>query len=323
MSAPPELARLELGLLQTLRALLESGGVSEAARLLGRSQPSTSRALARLRTLLGDPLLVSDGRGMQRTARARALQPRVAAAVSALEALFVPPAPFEPATEQGTLRVAGSEAGVALALVPWLARLREEAPGLSARVEAVRLESVGALQRGELELAVSPFAQVEGVEHLVTRPLLAEPYVCALREGHPALAGAWDLERYLALSHVMVSAGSPGRSSVQLALQRLARTRRVALAVPSFSAALGLVRDTELVASVPGRLARAAGLRVRPLPLEVEPMRLHLWWHPRNTSDARHRWLREGLRAACASNRETRVGSASARGIQTRRGAKR
>nr|MDQ3034011.1 LysR family transcriptional regulator [Myxococcota bacterium] len=52
------LAAVDLNLLVALDALLEERSVTRAARRLGLSQPAASHALARLRELAGDPLLV-------------------------------------------------------------------------------------------------------------------------------------------------------------------------------------------------------------------------------------------------------------------------
>ena len=69
-----DLRQLDLNLLVTLDALLETSSVTRAAARLGVGQPATSHALGKLRDLFGDPLLVRAGRGMALTPRARALQ---------------------------------------------------------------------------------------------------------------------------------------------------------------------------------------------------------------------------------------------------------
>src|SRR5262245_13388039 len=53
-----KLAAIDLNLLVALKALLGERHVTRAARELGLSQSATSHALARLRELFGDPLLV-------------------------------------------------------------------------------------------------------------------------------------------------------------------------------------------------------------------------------------------------------------------------
>src|SRR5258705_154534 len=68
----------DLNLLRTLDALLAAGSVPGAAERLHLSVPATSHALARLRELTGDPLLVRAGRRMVPTPRAVALREPVA-----------------------------------------------------------------------------------------------------------------------------------------------------------------------------------------------------------------------------------------------------
>ena len=52
-------------------AALEEQHVSRAAERLAMSQPAVSRALARLRTMLGDPLLVRTSAGFVLSSRAQ------------------------------------------------------------------------------------------------------------------------------------------------------------------------------------------------------------------------------------------------------------
>jgi len=60
----------DLNLLAALVALVDERSVTAAARRIGVSQPAASAALARLRDLLRDDVLVRVGRGMEPTARA-------------------------------------------------------------------------------------------------------------------------------------------------------------------------------------------------------------------------------------------------------------
>src|SRR5687768_10944939 len=71
------LSAIDLNLLVVLRALLSERHVTRAAALVGLSQSATSHALARLRELYGDELLVRKGRGLVLTPRALALLPEL------------------------------------------------------------------------------------------------------------------------------------------------------------------------------------------------------------------------------------------------------
>jgi DNA-binding transcriptional LysR family regulator len=81
-SAPPD-----MNLLVTLDALLSEGSVTGAAQRLNLSSPAMSRQLARIRHLLGDPVLVRAGRGLVPTPRAQALRERLRMLVAEAEAL--------------------------------------------------------------------------------------------------------------------------------------------------------------------------------------------------------------------------------------------
>ena len=71
------LAGLDLNLLPALEALLRRRNVTHAAADVGLSQPAMSRALARLREIFDDPLLVRARGGLAPTPAAEALAPRL------------------------------------------------------------------------------------------------------------------------------------------------------------------------------------------------------------------------------------------------------
>src|SRR5215813_6364077 len=80
----------DLNLLVTLDILLREGSVARAAQKLRLSPSAMSRALARLRQTLGDPLLVRAGRGLVPTPRALALRAEVSQLVQNAEAVLRP-----------------------------------------------------------------------------------------------------------------------------------------------------------------------------------------------------------------------------------------
>ncbi|MFT3924579.1 MAG: LysR family transcriptional regulator [Myxococcales bacterium] len=292
------LAGVELSLLLALREMLATQSVTVAARRLDTTQPNLSRLLARARVLFADPLLVPVGRRMERTPRARELQPRLEQALDSMRRLLSP-APL-PGDEPRVVHVAASDYALKVVLEPWLQRLRREAPGVVVRVQPVGADSIDPLARGEIDLAIAPRLPLEGIEQFVLRKVLDDRLVCVVRRKHPRVRGELTLSGYLDLAHVMVSSGRPTPSNVQVALHRLGKTRQVALTVPSFLAALALVQASDLAAALPERLVRAMGAPVTcyPLPFRIDPISLHLAWHPRRSTDPSHRWLRDGILAA-------------------------
>jgi DNA-binding transcriptional LysR family regulator len=78
---------MDLNLLVVLDAVLQEQSVSRSAGQLNLSVPAVSRALGRLQAELGDPLMVRSGRGLEPTAVAVDLKPRVRALISQARAL--------------------------------------------------------------------------------------------------------------------------------------------------------------------------------------------------------------------------------------------
>ena len=99
-----DLRRIDLNLLVALDVLLDERNVTRAAARLGLSQPAVSRALARLRLVFGDALLVEGRGGYVLSARAEAIRPRLRAVLAEVGALLAARA-FDPATAGGRLRL--------------------------------------------------------------------------------------------------------------------------------------------------------------------------------------------------------------------------
>ncbi len=99
---------VDLNLLPPLAALLEEQHVTRAAGRSGLSQPAMSRALARLRQVLDDQLLVRHGTGYVLTPRAERIQRQLAGLIPRLETLFAAEV-FDPATAEENYRIGGGE----------------------------------------------------------------------------------------------------------------------------------------------------------------------------------------------------------------------
>jgi DNA-binding transcriptional LysR family regulator len=128
-----DLRRIDLNLLVILDALLSEQHVTRAAERLHLSQPAVSHALARLRDLLGDPLLVRAGASLVPTSRALELMAPLAEALAQVQSLLAPNA-FDPATAKRTFRLAMSDYGAAIVLPGLIRTLRHEAPGIDLQI---------------------------------------------------------------------------------------------------------------------------------------------------------------------------------------------
>lgn len=288
------LRRLDLNLLLTLDVLLSEHNVTRAAERLNFSQPSVSVHLAKLRDVLGDPLLLPGPRGMRPTARAEALREPLREALEALERAVAPARPFNPAEASHTWRIAATDYAESTIILPALAGLRAAAPGTRlAVVEAVPPRLARQAEQGDIDLG---FHTSEGApEGLRCRVLFAERYILVGRAGHPRLKRRPTLAQFCKLEHVIVSPDGGGFVGVtDEALAKAGLSRKVVLSVPHFLFMASVLASTDLVAIVPARLVRGnRALQTVEPPLEVPGYEMAMLWHERVHRDPAHQWLRE------------------------------
>jgi len=300
---------VDLNLLLVLDRLIAHRSVTGASRDLGLSQSATSRALQRLRDALGDELLARAGADMVLTDRARELAGPVAQALEAARAVFEPPPTFELATATGALHLALGDELQPLVAPAVLGALRARAPGVDLRVRALSVGSVDEARRGLLDLAIAPdldalpaIAGAVDTSELVARSLYARRFVVIAARGRflpqpcgPTALPPLPLADWLAADHAIVSFEGGDQGFVDTLLAARGASRRIAATASSFSAVAEIVAQTRLVAVVPHEVTRGREDRLTafdpPIALPTLPMRL--LWHPRQTTRARHRALRE------------------------------
>jgi DNA-binding transcriptional LysR family regulator len=294
------LVNLDANLLVALDALLAEHSVTRAAERLRTSPAAMSRTLARLRRLLGDPLLVRAGQAMVPTPRAEAMRDEVAAVVRRCGALLSPGEDVDPLTLRRTFTVQAADV-VAAALAPGLLDLAAaEAPGVSVRFRAEELEDGPALRDGQVDLEVGALDHADPETR--TEPLVALRMAAGVRAGHPLTEGRLTPARFAAASHVVVSRRGRFTGPADAALAEADLRRRVVAVLPSHLAAMTLAARTDLVCLVPGGTgpmtdaARALGLRLLEVPLALPPVVIGMAWHPRNSADGGHSWLRSAVR---------------------------
>lgn len=293
----PDLRMLDFGLVAGLEALIEERHVSRAAARLGITQPAMSSALARLRILLGDPLLIRSGQGMVPTSRALALLAPVKRLLAAGREVLSTAEGFEPTSSHEIFRLIGTDYMQIVVLPPLLEKLELAAPGVNLLVRPANPMKVPELlANAQVDLGIGFLRDPPGNLH--ARLLLEEPSVCVARRPHPALNGRISLDQFCRLSHVRVTPSKAGiyAAMIDEQLNHLRVTVRSALTVPGYLVAPAVAARTNLLAIVPKRVAlvfaAAMPLQLLEPPIPIPPLRISLYWHDRSHRDPRHRWLR-------------------------------
>lgn len=294
------LRSVDLNLLVILEALLAERHLSRSAQRLHMSQPAVSHALARLRQLLGDPLLLRGKGGFQPTARALELARPLAEALQSVRSVLGG-AVFEAASAQRVFRLAMSDYGAALVLPALLRRLRAQAPGIDLVISsASRPAMLAGLQDGELDLALGVFAQLP--EQLHSDVLFEETFSCALDPASLAAGEQLSLATYLARPHVLVASTDGGMAAeVDAALAKLGRKRRIAVRLPHWTVASELLKGTDLILTVAQRALQGGeqqGWMTQAPPFAIAPFAFELVRHHRTEGDAGIAWLRAAIASA-------------------------
>lgn len=288
---------INLNLLPALEALLSTRNVSAAARRAHVSQSAMSHTLARLRAVLGDPLLVPEGRGLVLTPRAARLATTLPAALDGLGRALAPGEPFDPKTTRRTFRLATLDYFEVVALEGLLAHLRAHAPHASVWIDRLSSATLPALLAGEVDLALVGEASLPRLPALARQALYRDPFAVLLRPGHPAArARTLTLERYLAYPHVVVTVEGRADGAVDRALEAHGARREVCLRVPHFATAPLAVLGSDALCTIASSIAERAralhGLVVRKPPIALPAPALVAVWSKRAEEDAGARWFR-------------------------------
>jgi DNA-binding transcriptional LysR family regulator len=261
--------------------------------------------LARLRSLVQDPLFVRTRAGLVPTVRAEAMADAVRSSVAALEATLLTPPPFDPGTLKRTFRIRPSDY-IECLLVPRLVQaLAKVAPGVELRAQTVATDPTLALEEGHLDLLLQPTRSGEETGAFHSHELWEDRLVGVARRGHPLAKGRVTLERFANARHALVSPrGQPG-GMVDEALKRQGISRRIAFTTPSFLVAPQVIAMTDLVMVLPARIVAALGGQLRLAtfepPLEIPTFTIAMFWHDRRDSDPAHAFIRREIARVAAA----------------------
>ena len=307
------LASLDLNLLVALDALVAEAHVGRAAARVGLSQPAMSHALARLRDLMGDALLVRVGARMELTPRAQTLRLPLVQALDSVRGLFVAEK-FVAATSTRRFVLMMPDLVTDLLMPPLLARLGAEAPGVRLEVMSFRAPATmtDELARGlDLILACLP----DAFPGFHRQRLYADKDALGVRRGHPAGARLKSLAVFRAARHVAVACDGARENMIDAWLRRRGVERHIALTVPSYLQALRIAARTDLVAFVPGRLIAALaaplGLVMVPPPLDPGTDQQFMFHPTRAQVDPASVWLRNHVLAVGRELERARVARAA------------
>lgn len=296
------LDQLDVRSLRILKYLLESRNISNTAEYIGLSQPATSRIVARLRKLLGDPLLVRTGLGYGLTDFAIQVYPRICIALESINAVLETN-DFNINEVKATLRIASTDYGTITILNKLYSTMLQQAPGIKLEISNFTPASFTMMEQGQLDLALYADFDVPGDFHY--RKLFDESYSLLLRDDHPLLKcyeqegrledaqlAQWPRAeiQYPSVSMMhndaVIKVDSPEADGVNIR-------------GPYFLAIVSVIEDTDTIVALPTRICRYAEAHyaVKSLPIEdTEEFTYVAIWHHRQHQRPLLRWVLDQIR---------------------------
>jgi DNA-binding transcriptional LysR family regulator len=290
-----ELKDIDLNLLVVFNQLLVERRVSKVAENLGLSQPAVSNALARLRKLTDDTLFLRTTRGMEPTPYAQQLAEPFAYALGVIHSAVNQKTSFDPATAKRAFTVGMTDIGEIYFLPTLMEELAKVAPGVTmSTVRNANVNLKDEMEAGRINLAIGLLPQLKA--GFFQRRLFKQRYVCMFRKGHRLDKRKVSLEEFSSADHVVVVSEGTGHGKVDELLERSGVLRNVRLTVPHFVAVGHILHHSDMVATVPERLAQAL---VKPFelayashPAKLPEIAINMFWHAKFHKDPANEWLR-------------------------------
>ncbi|CBG88162.1 LysR family transcriptional regulator [Citrobacter rodentium] len=289
---------LDLNLLVALDVLLDEQNITRAAGRLHMTQSATSGVLNRLRTYFEDDLLTQVGRKMLPTPLARELHPSVQEVLLKIQTSIARRPIDEPATSKRHFRIMASDYVINIMLKDVLQVVHQEAPNITFAFLSPDHQSLGMLNRGELDMMIAPerFMPADQPSAL----LFEEQFVCMAWEENPEVGNTLTLDDWLRLGHVAVEFGRERQPGLEETLfAEFGLTRRLEVVANSYHSLPLLLMGTSRIATMHRRLAaqyaRYLPLRIFPVPVDLPVMREFVSWHRSLDRDPIFNWLKDKI----------------------------
>lgn len=280
------------------------------AQEMGLTQPAVSHALNRLRKIYDDPLFLRRAHGLEPTALALELEPKVRRIVRLLSQTLERSEDFDPGSATADLRIGAFDYEMTGIIPMLVAELHEVSPGIN--VHAFPLQNNDALEaliQGRIDISIGYFDfPFQSEKSFVAEELYTERYVLAGRRDHPLLKDGLKLEHVATAKHLLISPYGRNLNLVDQALRLQGHRRDIQTIVPSVFAALSIVEKSDLLVTLPSLVAETNKLRFdiahKPLPIEGGMFQLHCVRHIRDANNPLHIWLSNEIRLILAKTHE-------------------
>jgi DNA-binding transcriptional LysR family regulator len=189
-------------------------------------------------------------------------------------------------------------------------RIARYAPGVDIHVKQTETPfPVRELEYNDLDVVLGFETILKPPAYMIVEKLFDDRMACLVRRNHFANRGnRLTLDEYVSMKHMLISRTGTRIGLIDDWLAEKGLERRIALIVPHFLSAPFIVAKTDMLLSLPERIAEKfvglAPLSVLSVPFDLPAYDLVMVWHPLRETDPAHRWLRDEILAVCQTLRQ-------------------
>ena len=283
---------LDGNILRTFLILLEESSVTLAAERLDLTQSAVSHSLAKLRSVIGDPLFVRSGQGITPTETAISLKEPVIRILDELNSLSDQRL-FDPLSEDMHFVIAANDLPRELIFPQLLHEARSEDIPLQLEFMPSGVPSVSMLREARCQFILTPLPP--DAPDVFQRPLFSGDMMCFYDETQRNAPETWD--DYVNSEHIAVRFIG-GHSSIEvLRGVDISGMPKATVSVSNFNAVPPFVKGSSFISTEISlmQLGPLKELSVATLPFKSEPVTIYLVWHERSNNDPAHRWMRRRI----------------------------
>lgn len=256
-----------------LAAVLDTGGVSEGAAMLGMTQPAVSRSLAMLEERVGEPLFIKGRRPLQATPLGKQLATHGRAMMVASRKASDAVMGYMRGTT-GNVRVGGVPFFMDAMISHMIANFQNRDPDISVQQSYGNYADLAAaLRADQIDLAIVPMGMTEVDNDFIFTEILPGRNIVACRVGHPLLRKprlvTSDLITY---PWVAPLPGSPLMTDLQIILTMIGASElNIRYSGGSLMSVMNYMSDTNSLAVLPHSVvyAQRSDNRITVLPLDI------------------------------------------------------
>ena len=246
------LRQADLNLLVVFTAVAEERNITRAASRLLLSQPAVSRALHRLRDMFHDHLLIRTTNGYEATPKGQRLLQDLATMLTRLDRLMAGN-DFDPSTEDATFRIAATDHAALLLFPPLCNSVLSKPTRIGFSFVPLHAGQCETLEKGGLDLVLNADHDTSTI-HLKKEVIFEVDFVCVVSR-KSKFEKAITLKQYLAAEHVAVDIIGGVQTHPDKQLEAIGEKRRCPLVVAQHTVAMRVAAVTDMIATVPRRMA--------------------------------------------------------------------